>query len=1080
MNFVRLALHNPYAVVVAMLAVAVLGFNALRRLPADLLPIFKSPAVQIVTLYPGMPPVVVEKDISSRLQRWTGQSVGIARQEAKNMLGVSIVRDYFREDIDADTAMSQVTSLAVSDMFYLPPGTLPPMVMPFDPTASVPACLLSVFSETMTEKELYDVAYFEMRNRLQAIQGVIAPAVYGGVLRRILTYVDRDRLEARNLSPLDVADSLRASNPFVPAGSAHLDGTEYFILSNAMVEDVDDLNDVPIRVVDGVPVRIGDIGEARDSHQIQSNIVRINGRRQVYIPVYRQPGANTLAIVDEVRNKARSILQFIKRSGYYDNVDDLGMEVVMDQSTGVRESIATLRNSAILGAALVALVVLLFLRSVRSTLIVLTAIPIAVLGALTGLYFTGDTINAMTLGGLSLAIGILVDQSIVVIENIARHARMGKSAARAALDGAGEVAAPVLVSTVTFVVVFFPVVFLGGLARFLFTPLALAVIFATITSFAVAMTFIPAAAARFPVGAGGNEGGGFEALARRYRGIAERTLRLRWGVLAVAAVLFAGSALALTQLGRELFPKVDAGQLTVLARAQPGTTLEQTEAMVQDVEHEVMALLGRYDPEGKDPESDLRLLISNVGVLYDWPAGYTPNAGPMDAFLLVQLKDERSRTAQECASLLRAELPQRIPGVEFAFDTGGMMTAALNFGQPAPINLQVRGSKLGRLQEIANAVVAEAQQVEGAVDVRIAEPTDHPAISIHVDRTKAAMLGLTQEDVIKNVATVINSSCNFAPAFWIDPNNGNHYLMGAQYDEGSIRSLETLLNIPITGPESTAPTLLKNIASVERTTTPVLVTHQNITRTINVFADVDGRDVGSVAAEIWQRVGASEQLRLDEEAAADDPWALSLQDGDRVLMEGEFKRMQESFADFGEGLLIAAILVYLVMVAQFRSFTLPLAILLTVPLGIIGVVPILWLTGTALSIPAFMGLILMVGIVVQYSVLVVEFAARRQRQGAEWREAILDAARDRLRPVLMTSLTTSAALVPMALGLARGGEANVPLARSIIGAVVGGTLLSLFVVPPLYSLLGRWVRPDAPDALDATDAAPAAPGPQSA
>lgn len=1066
MNLVRAALKNPYAVVVLILVVAVIGFNSLRKLPADLLPIFKSPAVQIVTLYPGMPPVVVEKDISSRLQRWTGQAVGIARQEAKNMLGVSIVRDYFREDIDPDSAMSQVTSLAVSDMFYLPPGTLPPMVMPFDPTASVPTCLLSVFSETMTEKELYDVAYFEMRNRLQAIQGVIAPAVYGGVLRRILAYVDPNQLEARNLSPLDVANTLRESNPFVPTGSADLDGTEYFILSNAMVSDVEDLNDVPIGVFDGVPVRIGDVGHATDTHQIQTNIVRINGRRQVYIPVYRQPGGNTLAIVDEVKAKAERILAFIKSSGYYANTDDLGMDVVMDQSTAVRGSIGSLRNSALLGALLVALVVFVFLRSLRSTLIVLVTIPTAVLGAFAGLFFTGDTINAMTLGGLSLAIGILVDQAIVVMENIARHQRMGKSAARAALDGAGEVALPVLVSTVTFLVVFFPVVFLTGLAKFLFTPLALAVVFATVTSYVVAMTFIPAAASRLLKPAEYRPGV-FDKMADAYRGIAQRIITFRWRVLLLTAGLFLASAWALTGFGRELFPKVDAGQFMILARAEPGTPLRKTELLLQEIEREVTSVLGDWDPNDQDESSDLRLLISNIGVLYDWPAGYTPNAGPMDGFLLVQLKDSRRKTAQEYANVLRKYLPEKIAGVEFAFDTGGMMTAALNFGLPAPINIQVRGSDLDELQEIARAIADEARRVDNAVDVRIGEPPEHPAISITVDRTMAAMLGLTQEDVIKNVATAINSSCNFAPAFWIDPNNGNHYLMGAQYEESDIQSFETIENIPITGPNSETPTLLKNIAKIERTSTPVLVNHQNITRTVNVFADVHGRDVGSVAAEIWDRIESTPAIlaRKTESSEFTDS-QMTLSGGYRVLMGGEFQSMRESFGNFSEGLVIAIILVYLCMVAQFRSFVLPLAVMLTIPLGIIGVVPVLWLTGTHLSIPAFMGLILMVGIVVQYSILVVEFAARRQRGGAPLNDAILDAARDRLRPVLMTSLTTCLALLPMAIGIGRGGEANIPLARSIIGAVIGGTVLSLLVVPALYSLLGRWVRPE--ETLDLT------------
>jgi len=380
---------------------------------------------------------------------------------------------------------------------------------------------------------------------------------------------------------------------------------------------------------------------------------------------------------------------------------------------------------------------------------------------------------------------------------------------------------------------------------------------------------------------------------------------------------------------------------------------------------------------------------------------------------------------------------------------------------PAPINIQVRGSKLDALQDIARTIVDTARGVDGAVDVRIAEPLDHPAISITVDRTKAALLGLTQEDVIKNVATAVNSSCNFAPAFWIDPKNGNHYLMGAQYEESEISSLDTLENIPITGPASKTPTLLKNIAQIERTQTPVVISHQNITRTINVFADAHGRDVGSVAAEIWQKLHGAAGIadRVDAEAEPEES-EIRLQGGYRVIMGGEFQSMQDSFGSFSEGLLIAALLVYLVMVAQFRSFLLPLAILATVPLGIIGVVPMLWLTGTNLSIPAFMGLILMVGIVVQYSILVIDFAVRRQRSGAPIQEAILDAARDRLRPVLMTSLTTCLALVPMAIGVGRGGEANIPLARSIIGAVLGGNVLSLLVVPSIYSIIGRWVRPE--------------------
>ncbi|MEE2713912.1 MAG: efflux RND transporter permease subunit, partial [Planctomycetota bacterium] len=1046
-------LANPYLVVVFVLAVMVIGVVSAARLPSDLLPLFKTPAVQVLTLYPGMPPEVMERDITSRIERWTGQAVGIERQEARSLLGVSVVKDFFREDMDLNTALSQVTSLAMSDTYYLPPGTAPPMVMPFDPTASVPLCLVSVSSETMTEKQLYDVAYYEMRNRLQSIQGVIAPAVYGGVLRRIFAYLDRDQLEARNLSPLDVNRAIQSGNPFVPTGSVRIGETEYYLRDNAMVESVPELNDIPVKFENGQPIYIRDVGLAQDTNQIQSNIVRINGRRQVYIPIYRQPGANTLEIVDSVKAKSQQILQRIRQ--FNPEAEDLRLDVVMDQSKFVRASIDTLQTSGLIGAALVMLVVLLFLGSIRSTLIVLTAIPVAILGAFIGLFYTGDTINAMTLGGLSLAIGILVDQAIVVMENIQRHLAMGKNRRQAALDGAGEVAMPVLVSTLTFIVVFYPVVLLSGMAKFLFTPLALAVTFATLTSYIIAMTFIPVAAATLlKTSAGGGRLAG--ALSGAYGALAGWTLRLRIPVILAAVALSVGAGAVVPSLGTELFPPVDGGQFTILVRGELGTRIERMEALVAEIEAAVQGEVGAADPEDTDGSSDLSLLISNIGVLYDWPAAYTPNTGPMDAFLLLQLKDDRKQTAQQHASRLRAVLAKKFPHVEFAYDTGGMMTAALNFGLPSPIDIQVQGSKLEVLDEIGRAIRDVAAEVEGAVDARVAQPFDYPALRINVDRVKAGQFGLTQEDVIKNVAAAINSSVNFAPSFWIAP-NGNHYFMGVQYKETEIESLDTLLDIPITGPGSKSAVLLRSVATLEETVTPPMVSHVNITRTVDVFVNVEGRDVGSVAADIRERLGESPSFTalMDEYEAKGYAWSIS----------GEVESMQKSFGQFGTGLIIAAILVYLVMVAQFRSFLVPFVILLTVPLGGVGVIGALLVTGTHMSIPAFMGLILMVGIVVQYSILLVEFAARRIREGAEVRDAIIEAAKMRVRPVLMTSLTTVLALLPMAFGLGHGSEGNVPLARAIIGAVIGGATLALIVVPPLLSFVGPLLRPKVEEAV---------------
>src|SRR5216684_3602966 len=485
---VKAALKNPHAVVVLALTILVIGLTAIAKLPTDILPTFKTPAVQIVTFYPGMPADVMEKDIITRLERWTGQSNGIARQEAKSMVGVSVVKDFFREDIDPNTAMSQVTSLAMSDLFYLPPGTIPPMVMPFDPTASIPLCLISVSSPQFDETKLYDVAYFDLRNRLQSITGVIAPAVYGGRLRRILAYVDPLKAQARSMSPLDVINAIRDFNVMIPTGNAKFGALDYQINANGMVPVVAQLNDLPLRVGNGPPTYVRDVAKVEDSHQIQTNIVRVQGKRQVYIPIYRQPGANTIAVVEGIKAQLKPILERIK---------GINLDVVMDQSVYVRQAIRNLVSEATLGFLLAAAMVFIFLRSYRPTLIVVIALPLACLGAFIGLYFTQQTLNAMTLGGLALVIGLLIDESIVVLENTSRHLAMGKSAFDAARDGANEVTRPLTIVTVTISIVFFPIVFLTGIGKFLFTPLAMAVIFAILTSRLLATTLVPVCAAKF-------------------------------------------------------------------------------------------------------------------------------------------------------------------------------------------------------------------------------------------------------------------------------------------------------------------------------------------------------------------------------------------------------------------------------------------------------------------------------------------------------------------------------------------------------------------------------------------------------
>ncbi len=1057
-------LKNPYLVVVLALGILVLGIYTYPKIPKDLLPIFETSAVQIVTFYPGMPPEIMEKDIMSRMQRWTGQSVGIEHQEAKAMTGVCIVKDFFREGISLDTAMAQTTSYAMSDMFYLPPGTIPPMLMPIDPTASLPLCLVVVDSPGMNEQQLYDIAYYELRNKLQSIQGVISPAVFGGKLRRIYAYMEPGKLEAYGLTLMDVQNQLAKYNVLIPAGNMKVGEQDFQLFTNAVPETIDDLNDSVIKTVDGVPVKISDIGRVENASQIQSNIVRINGGRKAYIPIYRQPGANSIEIVQTIRKNLANILARLKNERAGDvGMDELVLSVAMDQSGPVQQSISGLQLAAGLGGLLAGLVVLVFLRSLVSTFVIMLVIPLAVLAAVVGMFFTGNTVNSMTLGGLALAIGILVDQSIVVLENIVRHLHMGKTPPQAALEGTREVTVPIFISTVTFAVVFFPTVFLSGLASYLFTPLALATIIAIVVSFILSITLVPAYCAMFLRGGRQTTAEAAETpLTQAVGSIVTGCLKIRWLIAFGTAVLFAVAAFFASQMGQELIPPIDAGQFTVYVRMPSGMNIDMTDTNIQSIEQAIIEETGEPDPsfalgEEKIADSDLQILISNIGVLNDWPAAYTPNIGPGDAFMLVQLKGKRGRPgAFDYVERLRDKLNRRFPDVEFAFDTGGMLTSALNMGEPSPIHFQVSGAKLEEMREIAQHVETAANAVPGTVDVRIAQRLDYPTLTITMNRDKAARMGLTPENVMQNLVSATNSSVGFDPAFWVDKSKGNHYFIGVQYPEELLTNLETIRNIPI-GVVEGVPIRLRNVANIEKAQGPGVVNHRNITRVMDIYANVArGHDAGTIMTDIEARLLANDNplgATLDTDDRG-EVFRLANYPGTALRSQGEVKEMRKSFGQFTAGFIIAAVLVYLVMVAEFRSLLDPFVILLTVPLGLIGVVAMLILTGSNLSIMSFMGIIMMTGIVVEYSIVLVSFANQRLSEGLNIKEAIIDAAKVRARPILMTSLTTWLALLPMAIGVG-GGDANAPLARAIIGGVVAATLLSLVVVPCLYVIFKR-------------------------
>ena len=1029
----QIAFKNKYLIVVLSLLIAVISIVVIKKLPVDILPNYKTSAVQVLTLYPGMPAEVMEKDITSRIERWTGQANGVARQESKSMIGVSVVKDFFSENIDPNTALSQVTSLAMSDLYYQPPGTIPPMVMPYDPTASTPLALLAVSSDSLGEKGLYDIAYFQLRNLLGSVPGVIAPAVFGGKLRRIYMYVHPDKLQAYNLTQSDVVNAVERNNVMIPTGDINIGNMNYSVNVNGMLSQVSDFDNIVIKISkDGKPVFLKDIGYAKDASAIQTNVVHINGKRQVYIPIYKRVGGNTIAAVDGIKSKLQELKTRLPKS--------VNLDVVLDQSTYVRNSINGLLKEGITGLILVSLALLLFLGSFRSMFIVALSIPLSIMFAFIGLYFTGETINAITLGGIALAIGLLVDDSIVVIENIDKHLKMGKTSEQAAFDGAKEVAMPVLVTTLTIIIVFFPIIFLTGISKYLFTPLAVVVSLAMIGSRFFSMTLVPIMAAALfkkrtsdgvlqPKGFLGKFDNGVTNLTHWYVKSIDKALKYRWWLLGVVTLLFVISMFGFSSLGTELFPQMDVGQISIDLRMESGTAITHTEKKVTEIENYIKQQLGK----------DEKIIISNIGVLNDWPAAYTPNSGTQDATISVQLNDGHKTSTSDYVKQLRVNLKQKFPGVQFIFNTGGIITTALNFGLPSPIDIQITGNDLQKAHDIAVQVRDVVQNIKGTEDVRVQQRYDHPEIKLDIDRTKAAELGINAEDVVKNTVSALNSSVNFKPSFWIDGKNGNHYFVGVTYPEADLNNPQALDNISVNG-GSGKVTQLRNIATTSLSSAPIEINHRDIQRVTDVFSNVEGKDIGSVASEIKSKLAGIRK---------------NLPEGYTITTRGEVQSMKEGFSNLGLGLALAILMVYLVIVPLLRSFKLPLIIITVIPLGLIGVTAMLLATNTYLNIQSMMGIIMMVGITVAYSNLLVDKMSHLLKKGKPLEEAIKEGVANRFRPIIMTAVVTVFALLPMAIGYETGGEANIPLARAIIGGVLAATLLSLFVVPVLFYLSNK-------------------------
>lgn len=1077
-GLIRASLRNPYAVTVMCLTLIVLGGLSTTLIPIDILPVFKSPAVQTLTFYNGMSANSIAHDITNRMERWTGQANGMARQESRSILGASIVRNYFQGDVDPNGALTQVNSLALAAVPNLPPGTLPPVVLPFDPTSTTPVSIVAIDSDDSANNEsiLYDVGRYEVRNMIMGQPGAVAPVVYGGKVRAVMAYLDRQKMQARGLSPLDVMKALDAGNVFLPTGDAKFGKRDFVIDSNSMYENVEDMGDIPVRIEPNNATYLRDVATPKDANYIQTNVVRVDGKREVYIPVYRQLGASTLRVVQNLRDSLKEMEGKLTRSG-------INLKLVMDQSVYVRKSIEALVQEGLLGAVLCSLVILIFLGEWRMTGIAIMTLPISVLTALAALHFTGQTVNTMTLGGLTLAIGPLIDTSIICLENTHRHLSMGVSPREAAFLGTSEVATPALVSTLCTFLVLSPLVLTPGLGQFLFKPMAMAVAFAMIAAFLLALTLVPTCSAHWLSGhAGGHQArsqsellenpsdshdsaastssprGAFERWERTIeKGIAyyvkglDVVLRNRLKAVAIGFALLALTVVFLWPvLRKEFFPEVDAGAFEMYVRAPSGLRIEETEKRIAAVEDYVRQVIDK---------EDLQLILSELGVTSDWSAAYTPNAGPMDAVVKIQLSAERKNTAQHYVSELRRGFAQdsRFSDLEFAFDAGGMVRSAMNEGKSTPISVRVTGKNQKTAYQIASAIRDEVKAIDGVVDARIIQRLDYPQYVIQVDRAKSAQLGLTQADVMKAIIAALNSSIQFNKHnFWIDPKSKNQYFVGVSYFEKDIESIDTLLDIPITSPVQDSPVPMRNVVRVDRTSVATEVTHYNIQPTIELTMGVEGRDLGHVSDDVALVLNQFGDKNKDATWNAYDPDSKERKTlaGTKIALSGEYLRMTDTFRSLAVGLVLASLLIYFLMVGLDRSWLVPLSVMLIVPLCLVGILPMLYLTGSAVNVQSLLGFIFIVGIKVANSVLMTDYAQElRRHEGLSPTDAIRKAAGLRVRPITMTALAAFFALIPGAFALERGSEANAPLARAILGGLLAGEPATLFILPAIYSLL---------------------------
>lgn len=1064
----RFAIRYPYLIIVICLMTCVVGVTSLVRMPVDLFPPIKIPVIVVATFYSGMPPEQIENDVTGQFERMFTLASGIDHMESRSLTGVSLIKVYFQPGTDPQSDAASVANLALASLRYLPPGTLPPIVMPFD-ASSLPVCLVTLKGEGLSEAQLRDLGQFTVRNQLAGVPGASLPPAFGGKYRQIMVYVDPNKLEAHGLSVMDVVHTVNDANLILPSGDIKIGPYDYNVYANGQINSMKDLNLVPLKTEGEASVLVGDVGKAMDSSQIQVNKVRVNSQASVYLPVLKLGGnANTIAVVNGIKRGISRLVDVPKQ---------LIPQVVFDQSVFVKAAIENLIHEGAIGLVLTGIMILVFLGSPRATLAVFLSIPLSALATFIALGVGGSSVNAMILGGLALAFSRLIDNSVVVLENIFRHLEMGKEPRVAAEEGGEEVALPVLAATLTLVVVLFPVVLLYGVSKYLFSALGLSLVLSLFASYFVAMTVVPLFCANLikghqadeelgttlpgegpkPKGWGQRFNAWFNRQFNKFLEGYDAALGMALGRPLITVVIITGlfclSLFLYPLIGKSYFPRTDPAQFVIDVKAPSGTRIELTDNLVGQVEDIVRKVV---------PPSELKIIVANIGIQPGFSSILTPNSAPHTAFVQVGLTDEHTLSSFEYMDKVRARLKRDLPQISAYFQTGGLVDAIVNQGMPAPIDVQISSTDMQSAHAIATQIALKARELPGVGDVMVPQDVDYPSLKIELDRERASQLGLSAKDLVDSLITAMTSDVMIAPSYWVDQKTGNPYFLAVQYPENLIKNIEDIGSMPLRGPgfkgpngiESIAhlnadrglrdiehqhaqrPTRLDSVVRISHIMAPTEVDHYQIRRTVDVYVAPHGEDLSKLYAGVQNII---DKTRLPENM--------------RIDVRGSVQSMRESFHSFTIGLALSVVLVYLILVAQFRSFLDPFLILLAVPPGLTGVFLILFLTNTPISVMALMGMILVVGISVSDSILIVEFINRLRVEGRTLREAVALGPRVRLRPVLMTTLATLIGLIPMAMKLGTGGEAYAPLARAVIGGLAVSAAQTVFLVPAAYFLI---------------------------